>query len=75
VLGDKVLVATESGNIYAVDANGDSVLWYGVEKGKAYTTPVLAGGRVLVAYLESDYYLVALDEEGHSIWPSPFNGK
>lgn len=68
VLGDKVLIATESGNIFAVDSSGKSVLWYGVEKGKAYTTPVLAGGHVLVAYLESDYYLVALDEEGHSVW-------
>lgn len=68
ILGDRVLIATESGNIYAVDAEGKSVLWYEVEKGKAYTTPVLAGGHVLVAYLESDYYLVALDEEGHSAW-------
>jgi outer membrane protein assembly factor BamB len=73
ILGDRVLIATESGNIYSVDAAGKSVLWFGVEKGKAYTTPVLAGGRVLVAYLESDYYLVALDEEGHSAWT--FNGK
>jgi outer membrane protein assembly factor BamB len=73
ILGDKVLLATESGNIYAVDAQGKSVLWFEVKKGKAYTTPVLAGGRVLVAYLESDYYLVALDEEGHSAWT--FNGK
>jgi outer membrane protein assembly factor BamB len=73
ILGDKVLIATESGNIYAVDAQGKSVLWYGVEKGKAYTTPILAGGRVLVAYLESDYYLIALDEEGRSAWT--FAGK
>ena len=73
VLGERVLIATESGNIYAVDADGKSTLWYEVEKGKAYTTPVLAGGHVLVAYIESDYYLVALDEEGHSAWT--FAGK
>jgi outer membrane protein assembly factor BamB len=73
VFSDKVLLASVSGNIYAVDAEGKVTLWFGVEKGKAYTTPVLTGDRVLVAYLESDYYLVALDEEGHSAWT--FAGK
>lgn len=68
VLGDRVLIATESGNIFAVDGEGKSVLWFEAENSKAYTTPVFAGGHVLVAYLESDYYLVALDEEGHQAW-------
>jgi len=73
VLGDKILVATESGDIYAVDNEGKSVLWFDVDDGKAYTTPVFAGGHVLVAYLETDYYLVALDEEGRQAWT--FNGE
>jgi outer membrane protein assembly factor BamB len=73
VLGDKILIATESGDIFAVDHEGKSVLWFDVQDGKAYTTPVFAGGHVLVAYLETDYYLVALDEEGRQAWT--FNGK
>jgi len=73
VQGDKVLIATESGEVYAVDATGKSDIWYTArdEDGKAYTTPVHAGDYVLVAYLESDYYLVALDNEGDEKWTYP----
>jgi len=73
VLGDRVLLATESGNVYAVDAEGRDVLWYQAEKGKAYTTPVLAGGYILIAYLEGDHQLIALDDEGHQAWVFPSN--
>jgi hypothetical protein len=47
--------------------------WYTArdEDAKAYTTPVVAGDYVLVAYLESDYYLVALDNEGDEKWTYP----
>jgi len=73
VLGDKVLLATESGELYMVDSTGKADLWYTArdEKAKAYTTPVVAGDYVLVAYLESDYYLVALDNEGDEKWTYP----
>jgi outer membrane protein assembly factor BamB len=73
VLGDRVLIATESGNIYSVDGEGRFVLWYDEPNadGKAYTTPVSAGGYVLAAYLESDYYLLALNEEGFRAWTYP----
>lgn len=72
VLGDRVLVATESGSIFSIGADGDVDPWFqpGTD-GKAYTTPVSAGGMVLVAYLESDYYLVALDDEGDDQWTYP----
>lgn len=71
VQGDHVLLATESGDIFSVDAEGKVVTWYDVSDGKAYTTPVSAGGYVLVSYIESDYYLIALDEEGHQAWTFP----
>ncbi len=69
VMGDRILVSTESGSVYSFNADGDFEEWYkpGAE-GKAYTTPVIAGDFVLVAYLESDYYLVALDAEGDEKW-------
>lgn len=74
VLGDHVLVAAESGEIFSITPDGKWTLWYQIgEKGKAYTTPVLAGDYVLAAYLESDYYLVALDHEGDVKWT--FAGK
>jgi outer membrane protein assembly factor BamB len=72
VLDSRVLVATESGDMYAVDADGRVDLWHqGPEKGKAYTTPVSAGGYVLAAYIESDYYLAALDGDGDLKWTFP----
>lgn len=72
VMGDHVLVATESGEIYSIGADGSVDLWFQEQgKGKAYTTPVSSGGFVLVAYIESDYYLVALDEDGDAKWKFP----
>jgi len=72
VYNDGILLVTESGNVYFVDGAGDVKLWHGApDKGKAYTTPVSAGGYVLVSYIESDYYLIALDDEGDQKWTFP----
>jgi hypothetical protein len=71
VLADRVLLATESGNIYSVNNEGKVVLWHGSTDGKAYTTPVSAGDYVFIAYIEADYYLVALDKDGHQAWSFP----
>jgi outer membrane protein assembly factor BamB len=75
VLDDKVLLATESGDIYAIDSAGnveaDSSYKARDEDAKAYTTPILVGDYVLVAYVESDYYLVALDRELDEKWTYP----
>jgi hypothetical protein len=66
------LLATEPGEVYAVDNTGNIDTWYSArDEGKIYTTPVRAGDYVLVAYLESDYYLVALDQEGDEKWTYP----
>lgn len=64
---DSILLATESGNIYALDREG-RVLWSQAVGGKIYTTPVSAGGLTLVAPLGADFYLAALDENGRQVW-------
>jgi hypothetical protein len=72
VVGDRVLVATESGSVFSFGADGDVETWFQPgTNGKAYTTPVSAGGMVLVAYLESDYYVVAIDDDGGEQWTYP----
>ena len=71
VLPEHVLVTTETGNIYSVDATGSKALWFEPVKGKAYTTPVVSSDSVLVSYIESDYYLIALDNTGHKKWTFP----
>jgi outer membrane protein assembly factor BamB len=73
IQGDHVLLATESGSIFAVGSDG-KVLWQEEIGGKIYTTPVTAGDLVLVAPLETEFYLVALDPNGRQIWTFTPNG-
>ena len=70
VLGDSVLVATESGSIYQVSNNGQSKLW-SQPGGQIYTTPIKAGDLVLVAPLGTQAYLYAYNQDGSSAW-QPF---
>jgi outer membrane protein assembly factor BamB len=62
-----LLLATESGNIYAIGKDGKT-LWYEMVGGKIYTTPVVAGDLILVAPMETDFYLAALDSNGRRVW-------
>jgi len=62
-----ILVATESGSLFALDRGG-KVLWSQEVGGKIYTTPVAAGDLILVAPLETEFYLAALDQNGRQIW-------
>ncbi|HEX6268846.1 MAG TPA: PQQ-binding-like beta-propeller repeat protein [Anaerolineales bacterium] len=62
-----ILVATESGSLFAIDRAG-KVLWSQHVGGKIYTTPAAAGDLILVAPLETDFYLAALDQNGRQIW-------
>lgn len=70
---NNVLLPTESGNVYSIDPEGKVALWYDEpsNKGKAYTTPVSSDGHVLIAYLQADYFLIALNEDGHQAWTFP----
>jgi outer membrane protein assembly factor BamB len=72
VQNDHVLLATESGNIYAIDKNGN-ILWFEEVRderanGKIYTTPVVASDLILVAPLETEFHLTALDSNGRQVW-------
>jgi outer membrane protein assembly factor BamB len=67
IQNDRVLLASESGSVFALDANGDQI-WTQEVGGKIYTTPVAAGDLILVAPLETDFYLVALNQSGGISW-------
>jgi outer membrane protein assembly factor BamB len=67
VQNDHILVATESGTVFALGRDGKN-LWQEEVGGKIYTTPVAAADLVLVAPLETDFYLVALDQNGRQSW-------
>jgi len=67
VLGDNVLVATESGSVFEVDKEGRSKLW-SQPGGTIYTNPVLAGDLILVAPLGAKEYLYAYNQDGSPAW-------
>ncbi|MEP6895419.1 MAG: PQQ-binding-like beta-propeller repeat protein [Chloroflexota bacterium] len=73
VLPERILVATNKGKIDAISSTGSVSVWFEPAnvKSKAYTTPVSTGDSVLVSYIESDYYLIALDSDGHKKWTLP----
>lgn len=64
---DHILIATESGSIFALDRDG-KVLWTQEVGGKIYTTPIAAGDLTIVAPLETEFYLAALDLNGRQVW-------
>jgi outer membrane protein assembly factor BamB len=64
---DYILVASESGNVFAVDRAG-KVLWQEEIGGKIYTTPIAVDELTVVAPLETEFYLVALDTNGRQVW-------
>ena len=70
VLGDSVLIATESGSLYEVSKDGRSKLW-SQPGGQIYTTPVQAGDLILVAPLGTEAYLYAYHPDGSQAW-QPF---
>ncbi len=70
VLGDSILVATESGSVYEVGQDSRSKLW-SQPGGQIYTNPVQAGDLVLVAPLGTDAYLYAYNQDGSVAW-QPF---
>jgi outer membrane protein assembly factor BamB len=67
---DHLLLVTESGNVYAIGKDS-KVLWPEEVGGKIYTTPVTANDLILVAPLETEFYLAALDPNGRQVWTFP----
>src|SRR5688572_8980317 len=64
---EHILLATESGSVYAIDRDG-KVLWSQEVGGKIYTSPIAAGDLTIVAPLETEFYLAALDLNGRQVW-------
>jgi outer membrane protein assembly factor BamB len=74
--GDKIVVTTESGTVYAYDAQGKPA-WNASVKGKIYTPAVQAGDLILVAPLSSgaEFLLTALGSNGSVVWNYPPKSK
>jgi outer membrane protein assembly factor BamB len=74
-LPNGVVIATESGFLYSYKPDG-STLWLPVKTAaEIYTSPVLAGDRVLVAPMGAPNLLYAVNSKDGSLLPWQFNGK
>ncbi len=67
VQNDQLLLATESGIVYAIGRDGET-LWFEEVGGKIYTSPVTAADLILIAPLETEFNLTALDTNGRTVW-------
>ncbi|MFH1185776.1 MAG: PQQ-binding-like beta-propeller repeat protein [Chloroflexota bacterium] len=73
VLPDGVLVATESGTIFAYDRTGTK-LWDVALGGQIFTTPVAGGDAILIAPMKAEFLLRAVSQDG-KLLPWEFTGK
>lgn len=65
--GDQLYVATEAGNLIALDRDGKTV-WEKSVGGKVYTTPVASSDLILVAPYQAEFALAAYDVDGKQVW-------
>lgn len=72
-LADGVLVATESGSLFAFDNSG-SKLWDLNVGGQIFTTPVVAGDKILVAPMKGTFLIGAVSQDG-KLLPWAYTGK
>jgi len=67
VMAGYVIFTTETGSVYALDRNGETA-WTKMVGGKIYTAPLTAGDLILVAPMQAEFLLAALDKDGHQAW-------
>lgn len=67
VVGTEGIDETDPGKVYAIDRDG-TIVWQQTVTGKLYTAPVQGNDLILVAPMESDAVLVALDHDGRQVW-------
>jgi len=67
VMPDYLAIATELGSVYAIDPTGN-IVWQRAIGGRIFTMPVNGSDRIVVAPIEADYSLAALDTNGNQVW-------
>jgi outer membrane protein assembly factor BamB len=67
VVGNLVVVGTETERVYLVDRGGASLRPVPVS-GKVYASPVAAGDLILIAPTEGDFLLLAFNPDGSQKW-------
>ncbi len=74
ILGGKVFVGSDGGNIYAVDLKSGEKLWAYKTEGNVEAGPCVVGGKVFVG--SGDGFFYAIDaESGQEVWKYETGGK
>jgi outer membrane protein assembly factor BamB len=69
LMGDMLIIVTESGSVHAFDRQGQEVWPRAYETGgKIYTSPVASAELILVAPYQAEFALAALDTQGQRAW-------
>lgn len=66
VAGGRLFVATESGNLHAIDMTTHKTAWHYHTEGAIASTPAVAGERI--HFLSRDGYLYTLSLDGQLLW-------
>jgi outer membrane protein assembly factor BamB len=64
---DAIYFTTEAGSLYTLNYDG-TVRWIKTDMGKIYPSPLLAGDLILVAPINADELLIAVDVNGNQRW-------
>jgi len=67
VIEDSIYVTTEQGILFKLDTAG-KILWSQTIGGNIYTTPIAANDLILVAPIQIDELLVAVNQDGVKQW-------
>jgi outer membrane protein assembly factor BamB len=67
VMPEYIVFATESGSVYAVDQDG-KIVWQREVGGQIYTSPVTGADRILIAPMQAEFLMAALDVNGNQVW-------
>jgi len=64
---EEIYISSEDGIVYKLDTSGN-IIWNKNIGGKIYTSPKLANDLIIVATIDIDELLVALDRDGNTKW-------
>lgn len=67
VTEDSIYFTTETGVVYALNIDGNS-RWNKAIDGKLYSSPVLAGDLILIAAIDAEALVYAMDSNGNTQW-------
>lgn len=67
VIEDLIIFVTENGRVEAFGPGGES-RWNRTFNGKLYSSPVIAGNRIIIGIIQGDNLIVALDSNGSELW-------